>query len=61
MKKILIDKNACIGCGSCSIIASKTFVLGDDGKAKVIDPSLDTDQVIKEAVESCPTGAITVT
>ena len=35
--KIIIDKDLCIGCGTCAAIASKSFKMGEDGKAELID------------------------
>lgn len=56
--KVKIDKNKCIGCGTCVAIAPKSFKLGKDGKAQVIEPVGDDEEKIKEAAESCPVGAI---
>lgn len=56
--KVKIDKNKCIGCGTCVAIAPKSFKLGDDGKAQPIEPSGDEEKIIKEAVDSCPVQAI---
>lgn len=53
-----IDKSKCIGCGTCTVIAPKSFKLGDDGKAQPIDPPKDPKETIKEAVDSCPVDAI---
>lgn len=53
-----IDKEKCIGCGTCTVIAPKSFKLGDDGKAQVIKPPGDDEDKIKEAVDSCPVDAI---
>lgn len=58
MKNITINKNKCIGCGTCAALCPKVFKLGEDGKAEVIDPRADTDENIKNAIESCPVGAI---
>jgi ferredoxin len=67
-----IDKEKCIGCSTCSVIAPKTFKLGDDGKAQVVKPPEDVksrgdhvpfrdeEEKIKEAVDSCPVEAITL-
>ena len=60
MKTITVDKNTCIGCGSCSAIAPKTFALGDDGKAYVLSTTGDSDDVIQQACDGCPVGSITV-
>lgn len=56
--KVKVDKEKCIGCGTCVVIAPKTFKLGDDGKSQVIEPSGDDETTIKEAVDSCPVDAI---
>jgi len=56
--KITIDKNLCIGCGTCVAIASKSFKLNNKGKAEVIEPPEDEEKVIKEAIDSCPVSAI---
>jgi ferredoxin len=61
MKKPTVDENKCIGCGTCSALAPNTFALGDDGKAKVTNPTGDPNDVIQSAVDSCPVGAITYT
>ena len=54
----IVDKDKCIGCSTCSVLASKTFKLGKDGKAEVIDPPGDEEEKIKEAIDSCPVDAI---
>ncbi len=53
-----IDKNLCIGCGTCVSIAPRSFKLGDDGKAEVIEPAGDGQVKIQEAIDSCPVSAI---
>lgn len=58
MKNLKIDASACIGCGTCSVLAGKSFKIGDDGKAHVINPVGDTEEVIKNAIDSCPVTAI---
>jgi len=56
--KIIVDKNLCLGCGTCVVIAPKTFRLGAEGKAEVIEPASDKEETIKEAIDSCPVNAI---
>jgi ferredoxin len=55
-----VDKDKCIGCGTCTAIAPKSFKLGDDGKAQAINPVGDEEEKIKEAIDSCPVGAIKI-
>lgn len=57
--KIVVDKQKCIGCGTCVAIALQSFKLADDGKAEPIDPAGDSDEKVRNAVASCPVAAIT--
>ncbi|MFH0840836.1 MAG: ferredoxin [bacterium] len=53
---VRINKNLCIGCGSCTVMCPNNFRMGDDGKSEVINPEgSDCDQ---QAIEVCPVGAI---
>ena len=56
--KIKVDKEKCIGCGTCVALAPKTFKFGADDKAEVITPPGDEKEKIKEAIDSCPVDAI---
>ena len=63
MKKANVKKDACIGCGLCTSIASEVFAFGDDGLAQNIlgDDTELNDEVkdsVQEAADSCPTSAI---
>jgi ferredoxin len=58
--RIKIDRELCIGCGSCASTASKTFKVDLEGRAVVIDDYGDDDETIKMAIESCPVQAITM-
>ncbi|MBU1104577.1 ferredoxin [Candidatus Parcubacteria bacterium] len=55
--KIEINQD-CIGCGTCGVIASKTFSLNSEGKSTIAKPAGDTDEVILQASQSCPVLAI---
>ena len=58
MKKIMIDQKKCIGCGLCTAIAPKTFKLGKNGKAEITSQKVDSEKIIKDAIEACPVKAI---
>ena len=61
MMKVLVDQEKCIGCGSCvSITDSKIFDFDDDGKAclKVSEIAKEDEENVSNAIEYCPTGAI---
>ena len=58
-KKISVNDDLCIGCGSCEAIAPDHFELKDDGKSHVKKQFAPEDEkVIKEAIDSCPVNAI---
>lgn len=57
--KVSIDRNKCIGCGSCVALCEGNFEL-KDGKAYVKKAISDLP-CNKEAAESCPVQAIKVT
>jgi len=55
-----INKEKCIGCGMCVSLCSGIFELKEDGKSSIKEGAdLNTDkECVKQAVESCPVGAI---
>jgi ferredoxin len=55
-----VDKEKCIGCGSCPVLAPNSFKMGDDGKAESINPAGDDDATVQNAVNGCPVQAIIV-
>ena len=58
-KKVHIDEDECIGCGSCEEICPEVFQLNSDsGKAKVIKPEGGPEDFMEEAIESCPVSCI---
>lgn len=55
---IKIDKEKCIGCGLCASVCEEVFEIDEsEGKAKV--KAQKKLPCVKEAIESCPTQAIT--
>lgn len=59
MAKVLkIDKDKCLGCGTCVSLCPGVFALGEDGKAKVESQEGDTEKNIQNTIDSCPAGAI---
>jgi ferredoxin len=54
--KVYVDKEKCIGCGSCVGVCEGNFELVE-GKAKAKKEISDLP-CIKEAVDICPTQAI---
>lgn len=60
-KMFKIDKEKCIGCGACVGTCPDVYEFGDDGLAfvKVEKVKDDERDCAMEALENCPTGAIT--
>lgn len=72
--RVKIDKNLCIGSGSCLVVAAEHFDLNEDGKAEIrtsknsqtkgMDVTLEVTSVGKkkllEAAMVCPAQAISV-
>lgn len=61
MAKIKIDREKCIGCGSCESVAGKLFAI-KDGKAMALKSEVkgEDEKKAKEAEEICPVQAISV-
>jgi len=67
MSKIKLEREKCIGCGSCQAICPKYFELIDDGKSH-IKGSTETDHIeeletsdldsAESASEACPAQCI---
>lgn len=57
MKKVEVDKSVCIGCGACTGVADGVFTIGSDGLSEV-KKDIVSEEVASEAVDCCPTGAI---
>lgn len=58
MKTVVVDKNICIGCGTCAAMCPKVFKMEADGKAVAFDPKGDTEENIQAALDACPVDAI---
>ncbi|MBS3088787.1 ferredoxin [Candidatus Pacearchaeota archaeon] len=59
MPKIKVDKEKCIGCQLCTSICPKTFEMKDD-KAAAKKAAIDKLTCEREAADSCPTEAISL-
>lgn len=57
--KVEVNRDTCIGCGACAAICPDVFELDDEGLsvAKKTKVEKENDEVL-DAVDSCPTGAI---
>lgn len=60
--KVRVDRNLCIGAGSCVAVAPKAFALDNEAKAIVLPTAgEENDQTLLEGAKACPTAAIIVT
>ena len=55
-----VDKNLCIGCATCTILAQSSFKMDVDGKAVEINPPGDEIGALEDARDNCPVAAITI-
>ncbi|EOD25956.1 hypothetical protein EMIHUDRAFT_58679, partial [Emiliania huxleyi CCMP1516] len=55
-----VDEETCIGCKNCALVARNTFVMNDDfaGKARVFSQGGDSEDLIDEAIDTCPVNCI---
>ena len=58
--KVLIDQEACIGCGLCVQVCPDVYEMqGDKAVAKMEEVPEDKAEETKNAGEQCPVNAIT--
>jgi len=53
-----VDRDKCIGCGTCVALCPAVFQLKDDGKSDVVDPDGASETEIQQAIDSCPVQCI---
>ena len=60
--KIKIDKTKCINCGTCTAFYEELFVADSNGDVTVVEmdeKDIDMEKV-KQAVDACCSGAISI-
>jgi ferredoxin len=58
-KAVYIDEEECIGCGSCVEICPEVFQMQEgDEKAQVIKSGEGPEDLIQEAIDTCPVSCI---
>ncbi len=58
-KGVYVDETTCIGCRYCSHVARNTFYIEPDyGRSRVIRQDGDSENLIQEAIETCPVDCI---
>lgn len=60
MKKIIVNKDACIGCGACVAIDPEHFNFNDEGLSQPISQTNLESENLENAIGSCPVAAISL-
>lgn len=56
---VYVDELVCIGCTHCAHVARNTFYMEPEyGRARVIRQDGDSDELIQEAMDTCPVDCI---
>lgn len=55
---ISVNKDLCIGCGTCASLCPNSFKMTEDGKAE--NTSQEDAECAEKASESCPVQAIII-
>ena len=56
--KVVVNRDNCIGCGACEALCPEVFQIDDEGLSTVISNENIDEAKVTEAIEGCPTGAI---
>ncbi|HAZ49504.1 MAG TPA: ferredoxin [Cyanobacteria bacterium UBA11369] len=58
-KGVYVDEVTCIGCKHCAHVARNTFYIEPDyGRSRVIRQDGDSEDLIQEAIDTCPVDCI---
>lgn len=58
-KGVYVDEITCIGCKHCAHVARNTFYIEEDyGRSRVYRQDGDSEEVIQEAIDTCPVDCI---
>lgn len=60
-RAVFVSETECIGCRACTNCATKTFAMEEEhGRARVMVQWADDEDLIQEAIESCPVDCISI-
>jgi ferredoxin len=58
-KGVYVDEITCIGCKHCAHVARNTFYIEPDyGRSRVIRQDGDSEDLVQEAIDTCPVDCI---
>ncbi|MEH2325965.1 MAG: ferredoxin [Nostoc sp.] len=56
---VYVDEITCIGCKHCAHVARNTFYIEPDyGRSRVVRQDGDSEEIIQEAIDTCPVDCI---
>jgi ferredoxin len=60
MSRVAVDRDRCVGSGTCEALAPAVFEVDDDGVLAVLRPEPAEDDLsdVRDAVLACPTRAL---
>ena len=60
MSRIEVDRDRCVGSGTCEALAPTVFEVDDDGVLAVLRPEPGEEELpdVRDAVTACPTRAL---
>jgi len=58
IRRIVVDREACIGAQSCVVVAPGVFQMDDDNLAYVTDPNGEDEDTVMLGAQSCPVLAV---
>ncbi|HST99691.1 MAG TPA: ferredoxin [Geodermatophilus sp.] len=58
--RVEVDRDVCVGSGTCELLAPEVFEVGDDGVVRLLqpEPGQADEDAVRDAVAQCPTGAL---
>jgi ferredoxin len=62
MSRVQVDRERCVGSGTCEALAPEVFEVDDDGVLVVHRPEPAADELpdVRDAVSACPTRALSL-
>lgn len=60
--KVVVDRDRCVGSGTCEALAPDVFEVDDDGVLTVLreEPADGEEADVRDAVTACPTRALSL-
>jgi ferredoxin len=62
VSRVVVDRDRCVGSGSCEALAPAVFEVDDDGVLTLLRPEPADEELseVRDAVQACPTQALTL-